>query len=119
LHALETENVYSLMTRLVASTYTNCAFIEVESAIPCIMHGVTRLKKISWGNCLTKADRDILRKTVEDYIDTGIFGTEDSQSQWKLPVTNEAELDKVSFTAWRIRKYVNAIKNSFSAQRVY
>jgi len=38
LHALETENVYSLMTRLVASTNKDFAFIEVESAIPCIMH---------------------------------------------------------------------------------
>jgi hypothetical protein len=49
---------------------------------------------------------------------------EDSRSQWKLPVTNESELDAVTFTAWRARKvlakqqmlikYVNAIKNIIS-----
>jgi hypothetical protein len=112
LHALESENVYSLMSKLVSSTNMDCAFVEVESAIPCIMHGGNRIgEKIfmvllleAWGYCMTKADRDLLIKTVEDYVNTGVFGTEDSQAQWKLPVTNESELDAVSFTAWRVRK---------------
>lgn len=119
LHALECENVHSLMTKLVESTNPDFAFIEVESAIPCIMHGGNRIgEKIfmmllleAWGYCLTKADRDLLINTVESYINTGVFGTEDSQSQWKLPVTNESELDQVSFTAWRVRKVLTKLSD--------
>ena len=65
----------------------------------------------AWGYCLTKADRDELIKAVEEYIITGVFGTETSQSQWKLPVTNESELDQVSFTAWRVRKVLGKLSD--------
>jgi hypothetical protein len=46
LYALESENVYSLMSKLVASTNMDSTFVEVESAIPCIMHGGNRIGEI-------------------------------------------------------------------------
>jgi Holliday junction resolvase RusA-like endonuclease len=119
LYALESESAYTLMTKLVASTNMDSAFVEVESAIPCIMHGGNRIgEKIfmvllleAWGYCTTKTDRDLLIKTVEDYVNSGVFGTEDSRSQWKLPVTNESELDAVTFTAWRVRKVLGKLSD--------
>jgi|ABSN01.1.fsa_nt_gi hypothetical protein len=90
----------------------DCAFVEVEYVISCIMHGGKWIgEKIfmvllleAWGYCMTKPDRELLTKTVEDYVNTGVFGTEDSQAQMKLPVTNESELDAVTFTVWRVQK---------------
>jgi hypothetical protein len=57
-----------------------------------------------WPKCLTNADRMALIETVENFVNKGVFGTEDSRSQWKLPINKESELDQVSFTAWHVKK---------------
>jgi hypothetical protein len=43
----------------------------------------------AWEYCITKHDKEDLISLVEDYINTGIFGTAESKSQWKLPLTQE------------------------------
>jgi hypothetical protein len=110
--ALEVEIMYNLMTKLVAATDYDSAFCQVDDAIPCIMHGGNRMgEKIfmlvlieSWERCITKRDKEELINHVENYINTGIFGTAESQSQWKLPLTKEFELETVSFSAWHVKK---------------
>ncbi len=58
----------------------------------------------AWGLCITNADRILLVKTVENFVNTGVFGTEESHSQWKVPINKENEIEQISFTAWRVRK---------------
>jgi hypothetical protein len=119
LKAIESESIYNLMTRLVASTNLESAFCEVESAIPCIMHGGNRIgEKIFlvlllevWSNCRNKEEKELLISTVENYVNTGVFGTEESRSQWKLPVNKDSELETVSFTAWRVQKMLAQLSN--------
>jgi hypothetical protein len=110
--ALEAEAFYDLMTKLVSSTDENSAFCAVEDAIPCIMHGGNRIgEKIFmmlllelWSKCVTNSDRMDLVETVENFVNRGVFGTEQSRPQWKLPINKESEIEAVSFTAWRVRK---------------
>jgi hypothetical protein len=58
----------------------------------------------AWGLCVTNADRILLVQTVENFVYTGVFGTEESHSQWKVPINKENEIEQISFTAWRERK---------------
>jgi hypothetical protein len=110
--ALEVESMYSLMTKLVLSTDYDSAFCAVEDAIPCVMHGGNRMgEKIVmmlllelWCKCTTNAEREELIETVENFINRGIFGTEESRAQWKLPLNSDSELETVSFSAWRVKK---------------
>jgi hypothetical protein len=114
---LEAEMLYDFMTKLVSCIDQDSAFCAVEDAIPCIMHGGNRVgKKIFmmlllevWCNCVTHADRMSLIETVENFVNRGVFGTEQSRSQWKLPVNKEKELEQVSFTAWRVRKLMDKL----------
>jgi hypothetical protein len=46
---------------------------------------------------------------VENYINSGVFGTPESNAQWKLPVSKESELEMVSFTAWRGNKVLDKL----------
>ncbi len=123
--ALEVEVMYELMTKLVASTDLNCAFCAVEDAIPCVMHGGNRIgEKIfmmllleAWTQCNSPSDKSELVETVENFINTGVFGTEESRSQWKLPINKESELESVSFTAWRVKKIL--LKLSDLAQTLF
>jgi hypothetical protein len=109
---LEAETIYDLMKRLVASTDWNSAFCEVETAIPCIMHGGNRVgEKLFmmmlievWNKCSSPSDQKALVEAVENFINTGIFGTEQSRAQWKLPLNDNSELEMVTFTAWRVKK---------------
>jgi len=41
--ALEAQEMHKLLTKLIASTDLNSAFIAIEAAIPCILHGGNRL----------------------------------------------------------------------------
>jgi len=117
--ALESETIYNLMVKLVAATDYESAFCQVDDAIPCIMHGGNRIgEKLfmlvlieAWENCPTKRAKEELIKAVELYINTGVFGTIDSQSQWKLPVTKDFELETVSFSAWRVKKVIARLPN--------
>ena len=109
---MEVEAIYGLMTKLVLSTDYDSAFCAVEDAIPCIMHGGNRMgEKIFmmmllelWAKCSTNSEREELIATVENFINRGIFGMEQSRSQWKLPINDDSELESVSFTAWRVKK---------------
>jgi hypothetical protein len=100
------------MTKLVSATDYESAFCEVKDAIPCIMHGGNQIgEKMfmmvlmeAWDYCITKRDREHLISIVEQYINTGIFGTRESNAQWKLPLTKELELETVSFSAWRVKR---------------
>jgi hypothetical protein len=40
--------------------------------------------------------------TVENHIPSGVFGKPESRAQWKLPLSKEAELEIVSFTALKV-----------------
>jgi hypothetical protein len=72
LKAIESESIYNLMTRLVASTNLESAFCEVESAIPCIMHGGNHIgEKIFmmlllevWSNCRNKEEKELFISTA-------------------------------------------------------
>jgi len=78
------------------------------------MHGGNRIgEKLfmlvlieAWENCPTKHAKEELIKAVGLYINTGVFGTIDSQSQWKLPVTKDFELETISFSAWHVKKVI-------------
>jgi hypothetical protein len=105
--ALEAEMEYDLMTKLVKAHDLDSAFCAVEDAIPCILHAGNRMgEKIfmmllleAWNECNSNADRELLMSTVESYVNTGVFGTEESQGQWKIPVTAVNEIDAITFTA--------------------
>jgi len=43
----------------------------------------------AWGLCVTNADRISLVQTVENFVNTGAFGTEESHSQWKVPINKD------------------------------
>jgi hypothetical protein len=57
-----------------------------------------------WNNCSTPSDQKALIESVEHFINTGIFGTQQSRAQWELPLNENSELEMVSFTAWRVKK---------------
>lgn len=64
-----------------------------------------------WSRCTRNSERICLVNTVENFINRRVFGTEDSQSQWKLPINKESELESVSFTAWRVRKLLEKLSD--------
>jgi len=117
--ALEAEMEYDLMTKLVKAHDLDSAFCAVEDAIPCILHAGNRMgEKIfmmllleAWNECNSNADRELLISTVENYVNTGVFGTEESQGQWKIPVTAVKEIDAITFTAWRVRKILDKLSD--------
>jgi hypothetical protein len=123
--ALEAEEIYNLMTKLVASFDYDSAFCQVQDAIPCVMHGGNRINEKlfmmvmieAWDSCTSNHEQEILIATVENYINTGVFGTEESRSQWKLPLTKDSELETVSFTAWRGKKVLEKLADL--AQRIF
>lgn len=110
--ALEAEAVYSLMQKLVLSTDVDQAFCAAEDAIPCVMHGGNRMgEKLfmmalleAWNRCDSNESRRLLLEAVENFVNTGVFGTEQSRSQWKIPINGENEIEAISFTAWRVKK---------------
>ncbi len=115
--ALEAEQIYRLMTKLVGSIDRESAFCAVEDAIPCIMHGGNRINEKlfmmvlleAWSSCMNNREREALIITVKNYINSGMFGTPESKAQWKLPVSKESELEMVSFTAWRRKKVLDKL----------
>jgi hypothetical protein len=109
---LEVEAVYCLMTQLVSSTNENSTFCAVDDAIPCVMHGRNHIgEKIfmmalleAWNKCGSNADHMLLIETVENFVNTGVFGTLESKAQRKIPINKENEIEAVSFTAWQVKK---------------
>ncbi len=73
---------------------------------------------------MTKTDRDLLIKTVEDCVNSGVLG-QDSRSQWKLPevlgklsdlarlLLQEQSPDCLVRWQQMLIKYVNVIKIAF------
>jgi hypothetical protein len=110
--ALEAQEKYKLILKLLASRDLEAAFVTIEAAIPCILHGGNRLGEKNfmmlmlavWRICGTKQQKQDLVDTVEYFVNTAAFGTEQSCSQWKLPLDKEQNLDTVTFSAWRVRK---------------
>ena len=110
--AIEAKTLYNLMSKLAASTGIDSEFCAVEDAIPCIMHGGNHVgEKIFmmlllelWSKCVSNADRLAVIEAVKNFVNRGVFGTEDSRSQWKLPINNKSEIEQVIFTAWREKK---------------
>jgi hypothetical protein len=45
----------------------------------------------AWNSCISNDERENLIRTVENYINSGVFGTAESRAQWKLPVTQKRE----------------------------
>ena len=90
--ALEAEGQYDLLQKLMKSTDLESAFITIESAIPCILHGGNRLgEKVfmmllieAMRNCSTKGKWDEVIDVVESFVNTGAFGTQYSCSQCML-----------------------------------
>jgi len=123
--ALEAEQMYSLMTKLVSSFDQESAFCTAEDAFPCIMHGGNQINEKlfmmilmeAWESCETNEEKLLLIKTVEDYIISVVFGTVQSKAHWKLPVSKESELEMVSFTAWRGKKVLEKLANI--AERIF
>jgi hypothetical protein len=122
---LEAEHMYSLMTKLVSSFDQESAFCTAEDAFPCIMHGGNQINEKlfmmilieAWESCETNEEKLLLIKTVEDYINSVVFGTVQSKAHWKLPVSKESELEMVSFTAWRGKKVLEKLANI--AERIF
>ena len=105
--------IYNLMVTLVAATDYIRAFCQVDDAMPyIIMHGGNQIgEKMfmlvfmkAWEHCTTKHAPEDLIGAIEHYINTGVFGTIDSQSQWKLTVTKDFKLEAVNFSAWHLKK---------------
>jgi len=113
--ALEAEQMYGLMTKLVLSIDHDSAFCAAEDAIPCVMHGGNRMNEKNfmmvlikaWESCESAREKEVLIKAVEEYINSGVFGTAGSKAQWKLPVSKDKELEPVSFTSWHGRKVID------------
>ncbi len=111
---LEVEAVYGLMTKLVSSTDENSAFCAVDDVIPCVMHGGNRIgEKIfmmalleAWNKSSSNAEHI---ETVENFVNTGVFGTLESKAQWNIPINKENETEAVSFTAWRVKKIMDRL----------
>ncbi len=86
--ALEAEQMYSLMTKLVSSMDQESTFCNAENAIPCIMHcGYCINEKFvhdgsdqSLGIMQQQKEWMLLIKTVGDYLNSGVFGTEQSKA---------------------------------------
>jgi len=84
--ALEVEQIYELMTKLVTSIDHESAFCAVEDAISCIMHGGSRINEKlfmmvlleAWNACMSKQEQERLIITVENYSNSGVFGTAES-----------------------------------------
>jgi len=117
--ALEAQEQFKLLTKLVGSTDMASAFITIEAAIPCILHAGNRLgEKIfmmllleAWRCCTNNAQKKELISVVEHFVNTGAFGTAESRAQWKLPVDKEGNVDTVTFLAWRVRKNFNMLSD--------
>jgi hypothetical protein len=123
--ALEAEQMYSLMTKLVSIFDQESAFCTAEDVIPCIMHGGNGINEKlfmiilieAWESCETNEEKLLLIKTVEDYINSVVFGTVQSKAHWKLPVSKESELEMVSFTAWQGKKVLEKLADI--AERIF
>jgi hypothetical protein len=63
----------------------------------------------AWRRCMNNSDKKDLVEVVEHFVNTGAFGTEQSRSQWKLPVDKEGNVDVVTFSAWRVRKILSML----------
>jgi hypothetical protein len=108
--ALEAQKKYKLLSKLTASRDIEAAFVTIEAAIPCILHGGNHLgEKVfimllleAWRCCLTTQQKEQLVDIVEHFVNTGAFGTEQSRVQWKLPINKEKNLDSATFSAWRV-----------------
>jgi len=60
----------------------------------------------AWSICTTNANRTLLVQTDESFVNTCVCGTNQSHSQWKIPINREHEIDQISFTVWRVRKII-------------
>jgi hypothetical protein len=58
----------------------------------------------AWSLCFMNSDRMLLAGTVEQFVNTGIFGTDQSRSQWEVLINTDNEIESISFTAWRVKK---------------
>ena len=69
----------------------------------------------AWNECRSNADRELLIRTVEHFVNTGVFGTEQSQSQWKVPINPDNEIDAITFTAWRVKKNSGSTDGAYAS----
>jgi len=107
--ALEAQEKYKLVSKF---RDLEAAFIAIEAAIPCILHGGNHLgEKIfmmlllaAWRICCTAQQKEELVEALEHFVNTAAFGSEQSCSQWKLPLDKEKNLNMVTFSVWRVRK---------------
>jgi hypothetical protein len=61
----------------------------------------------AWESCTTTREEKRLIKVVGDFVNSSVFGTVESKSQWKLPLSKEKELESSSFKAWQGRKVID------------
>jgi hypothetical protein len=77
--ALEAQEKYKLISKLTSSTDSSTAFVAVEAAIPCILHGGNRLgEKVFmmmllevWRCCYSTRQKQELVQVVEHFVNTG------------------------------------------------
>jgi hypothetical protein len=65
----------------------------------------------AWNACITNGERSLPLVTVENYVNTGIFGTDKSRSQWKVPINKENKIEAISFIAWGVKKILAWLSN--------
>jgi hypothetical protein len=53
----------------------------------------------AWEDRITKSSKEMLIALVDQHINARIFGNDESKSQWKLPISQQFELETVSFSA--------------------
>jgi hypothetical protein len=95
-----------MMKKLVLATDGN-DFCVIEDDARWQLYGrkiFMMLRLEAWSQCFMNADRILLVQTVENFVNTAVFGTEESHSQWRAPINKKNEIEQISFTAWQARK---------------
>ena len=63
----------------------------------------------AWNECRSNAGRELLIRMVENFVNTGVFGTEQSQLQWEVPINPDNEIDVITCTVWRVKKILDQL----------
>ena len=91
-------------------------FVEVDRAIPCILHANNRtseklleqILEVGLDNCFTKKERDEWIRKVEHTVNCSILGKMECNElgQWRLPMKTETELGDVKLSCPDANKLV-------------
>ena len=91
-------------------------FVEVDRAIPCILHANNRtaeklleqILEVGLKNCITKNERDEWVRKVEWEVNMSILGKNETNElgQWSVPMKSDTELGDVKLSCMDANKLV-------------